>query len=467
VVLGEDGGRDYNPLGPPESSIIRGKSFVVKQSPAATTPPENAPLDEGALQGAGGRVSEERIAELAAEVMARCDALARCSEEPQRIHRTFCSAPMREAHALVSQWMTAAGMTPRVDAAANLVGRLEAPGCDASRRVLVASHLDTVIDAGRYDGILGVMMGIATAAALHETGARLPWALEVFGFSDEEGVRFNVPFLGSRALAGTFDLALLRVNDAKGVSVGQALREFGCDPLEIPRLAATGDVVAYFEPHIEQGPLLEMLGAPLGIVTAIAGQSRLKIEWTGEGGHAGTVPMTGRSDAFTAACRWTLAVERLAQETPGLLATVGRLEVDPNVPNCIPRRVRATLDIRHHEDAVRVESARQLVELAEQIARDSRLAVRLEYDHEHAAVAMDAALSERLAESVAAAGYEPQRLVSGAGHDAGVIAGVAPIAMLFLRSPGGVSHDPAESVTVADVAAGLKVMIDFVLRLAA
>ncbi len=429
---------------------------MVKQTPAT----------DAEQNGAKPVAPDERIAELAAEVLARCDALARCSEDPQRIHRTFCSAPMRDAHVLVSQWMQAAGMTTRVDAAANLIGRFEAPGCDATRRVVVGSHLDTVIDAGRYDGILGVMLGIATVAALRESGERLPWAVEVYGFSDEEGVRYGVPFLGSRALAGTFDAELLRLCDSRGVSMAQALREFGVDPLEIPRCAAKGDVVAYLEAHIEQGPLLEMLGTPLGAVAAIAGQTRLTVEWTGHGGHAGTAPMHGRSDAFTAACRWALAVERLAQDTTGLVATVGRVEVEPNAVNCIPRRTRLSLDIRHHGDAVRTAATARLVELAEELARDSRLTVRVEYDHEHAAVAMNQRLSEVLMESVAAAGYEPQWLVSGAGHDAGVLAAVAPIAMLFLRSPGGVSHHPDEAVTEPDVAAALRAMIDFVKRLA-
>ncbi|HYO25010.1 MAG TPA: allantoate amidohydrolase [Lacipirellulaceae bacterium] len=407
-----------------------------------------------------------RFAELAAEASARCDALARCSEDAQRIHRTFCSSAMREAHARVSDWMTAAGMTTRVDAAANLIGRFAPPGCDTTRRLVIGSHLDTVIDAGRYDGILGVVLGLAAVAALRESSARLPWALEVYAFSDEEGVRYNVPFLGSRALAGSFDPALLRLCDSGGVSMAQALRDFGVDPLQMASCAVAGEIIAYLEAHIEQGPLLEVLGVPLGVVTAIAGQTRLKIEWTGQGGHAGTVPMAGRGDALTVACRWSLAVERLALETPGMVGTVGRLEVEPNVPNCIPRRVRASLDLRHHEDAVRTTVAEQLVELAERLGRDSRLAVRVEYDHQHAAVAMDAALGDRLAESISAAGYAPQRLVSGAGHDAGVMAGVAPAAMLFLRSPGGVSHHPDEAVTVDDVAAALRVMVEFVLRCA-
>jgi allantoate deiminase len=412
-------------------------------------------------------LADARLGDLAAEALNRCDALARCSAEPQRIHREFCSPAMREAHGLVSQWMRAAGLAPRVDAAGNLIGRFEPAGCDPARRVLIGSHLDTVIDAGRYDGILGVMLGIATVAAVGEAGVALPWAVEVIGFSDEEGVRYGVPFLGSRAVAGSYDPALLRLTDAEGVSMAQALREFGCDPPEISRCAAHGDVVAYLEAHIEQGPLLELLGTPLGVVTEIAGQARLTVEWTGQGGHAGTVPMHGRSDAFTTACRWALAAERLAQDTTGLVATVGRVEIEPNVPNCIPRRSRVSLDIRHHGDAVRIAATARLVELAEELARDSRMAVRVEYDHQHAAVAMDAALTEMLSASVVAAGLASQRIVSGAGHDAGVMASAAPSAMLFLRSPGGVSHHPDEAVKLDDLAAAIRVMADFVQRLAA
>jgi allantoate deiminase len=442
---------DYNPVWPPELSIIRGIDFVVKETSAAV---------------AGAALSDARLAELAAEILSRCDALADCSDDPHQINRVFCSPAMREAHDLACDWMRTTGLAPYVDSAANLIGRLEPPDCDTTRRVIVGSHLDTVVDAGRYDGILGVMLGIATAAAVRELEVRLPWALEVIGFSDEEGVRFGVPFLGSRALAGTFDMAQLSLRGADGVTVAQALREFGLDPLMLSRCAARGDVVAYLEAHIEQGPLLEMLGLPLGVVTDIAGQTRLTVEWTGEGGHAGTVPMHGRGDAFTTACRWALAVERVAQETTGLVATVGKVEVEPNVPNCIPRLARVSLDIRHHGDAVRRAALENLVELAEQLARDSRLAIRVEYDHEHVAVAMNETLTETLAASVEAAGSEPQRMVSGAGHDAGVMAAIAPTSILFVRSPGGVSHHPDEAVTLEDVASALRVMIDFVQRLA-
>ncbi|MBA3481431.1 MAG: allantoate amidohydrolase [Pirellulales bacterium] len=407
---------------------------------------------------------------LATEILDRCDALARCSDEEGRITRIFCSPAMREAHRLVVEWMKSAGMAPRLDAAGNLIGTYLPPGCDSRRRVMIGSHLDTVADAGRYDGILGVMMGIAAVESLRERGVALPWAVEVIAFSDEEGVRFAAPFIGSRALAGTLDAGMLALRDDDGVSMGEALEQFGAKPQAAVGTGEcaieAGSVVAYLEPHIEQGPLLELVREPIGVVTAIAGQTRMTLEWTGEGGHAGTVPMMQRYDPLLAACRWTMAVDKLGREMKGLVATVGRVEVDPNVPNCIPRRVRASLDVRHSEDAVRHEATRQLLELAERIAAESRLTFAAERDHEHAATAMDEELTERWANVIASSGHEPQRLVSGAGHDAGVMATVAPTAMLFVRSPGGVSHHPAEAVLHGDVAAGLAALVQFIEEIA-
>jgi allantoate deiminase len=364
--------------------------------------------------------------------------------------------------------MKLAGMSPRVDAAGNLMGVYLPPGCDSERRMMIGSHLDSVVDAGRYDGVLGVMMAIATVEALREANAALPWAIEVIAFSDEEGVRFGLPFIGSRALAGTLDASMLQLRDADGMSMAEALRRFGVDPGGISDCAIKpSDLVAYIEPHIEQGPLLELVQEPVGVVTAIAGQTRMTLEWTGAGGHAGTAPMMQRNDPLVAACRWAVAVEQLARETKGLVATVGRFEVTPNVPNCIPRRVVASLDIRHSDDVIRDIGRRHLIGLAERFARESRLEFTANHDHEHAAIAMDAKLTERLANVISAAGHEPQRLVSGAGHDAGLIATVAPTTMLFLRSPGGVSHHPDEAVTQEDVAAGLAVLVRFIESLAA
>ena len=399
--------------------------------------------------------------------MRRCDELARCTDEPGRITRLFCSPAMREAHRLTTGWMQSAGLSVRCDAAGNLRGTYSPAGSDSSRRFVIGSHLDTVADAGRYDGVLGVMMGIAIVETLRESGVSLPWAIEVIGFSEEEGVRFRTPFIGSRPLAGTFDEAMLTLCDDRGVSMSQALAQFGCEPGRIAECRETpGSIVAYVEPHIEQGPLLESLDEPLGVVTAIAGQTRLTVEWAGEGGHAGTAPMNLRNDPLPIASRWTIAVEETARSMPGLVATVGRMSVDPNVPNCIPRCVTASLDVRHQDDAVRMAAVEKLLTLADKLGRGANLATRVEKQHEHAAVARESQLVDRLADSIAAGGNKPHRMVSGAGHDAGVIAGVAPTAMLFLRSPGGVSHHPLEAAEAGDVALGLQALVHFIQTLA-
>lgn len=375
---------------------------------------------------------------------------------------------MHAAHRLTTEWMEAGGMSVRCDAAGNLRGTYSPAGCDSSRWLVIGSHLDTVADAGRYDGVLGVMMGIAVVEALRQANVALPWAIEVIGFSEEEGVRFRLPFIGSRPLTGTFDEALLTLQDDAGVSLGQALSAFGCDPNAISDCRETpGSIVTYIEPHIEQGPLLEATHQPLGVVTAIAGQTRLTVEWAGEGGHAGTAPMNLRNDPLPIAGRWAIEVEDAGRTTPGLVATVGRLSVDPNVPNCIPRCVTASLDVRHQDDAVRIAAVEKLLALAEELAQAANLAMRVERQHEHSAVTMDARLVEVLANSVTEVQGSPQRMVSGAGHDAGVMAAVAPTAMLFLRSPGGVSHHPAEAVEESDVAIGLRVLVHYIHALAA
>jgi len=432
--------------------IIRGTPPVVKQSPIVAGEP-----------GAAGK----RIAELADVAYQRCDELARCSDDAGRLTRTCCSPAMREAHRLVAHWMTAAGMATRIDAGGNLRGVYYPPGCDSQRRILFGSHLDTVVDAGKYDGILGVMLGIALVDWLHQTAAPLPWGVEVIAFSDEEGVRFGAPFIGSRALAGTLDAAMLALKDASGVTVAEALREFGANPDDANECAvAPGEIVAYIEAHIEQGPWLESVNAPVGVVRAIAGQTRLTVEWTGVGGHAGTVPMAGRRDALAAACRWVMAVEQLARETPGLVATVGHLEVDPNATNCIPRRVRTSLDVRHEDNAERTQAVETLISQALDLRDQRAVEVDIRYDHQHDAVEMNAEVIAQLSQATGHAGGRPHQLVSGAGHDAGVMARVAPAGMLFLRNPGGISHDPAESVSLEDVTVALGVLASFVEQLA-
>ena len=383
------------------------------------------------------------------EIIDRCRTLAALSESATGLLRTFLSPPMREVHRLLGQWMEAAGMQVRIDAAGNLRGVY--PG--GPRCLLLGSHVDTVPDAGAFDGVLGVVLAIALVNALD--GRRLPFSIEVVAFSEEEGVRFGVPFIGSRALAGTLDAEVLSLRDAAGISVGEAIRQFGLDPAEIPEACVDERVFAYIEFHIEQGPVLDSLGLPLGVVTSIAGQSRFTVDFRGHANHAGTTPMHLRRDALAAAARWISVVERHARATPGLVATVGSVEALPGASNIVPGEVRTSLDVRHSEDAVRHQSAAALVDAAHRIGARRGIDVDCQQTFDQRATACDPCLVAALARAVAAAGFPVQRICSGAGHDAMILATRVPVAMLFLRSPGGLSHHPDESVSANDVQAAL------------
>jgi allantoate deiminase len=388
----------------------------------------------------------------ASEVIARCQTLARFSEDAGSIRRTFLSPPMRECHREIAGWAAGCGATSRVDAAGNLriVYPAAKPNAPRVQRLLMGSHLDTVPNAGAYDGMLGVVVALALLGALK--GRKLPFAIEVVAFSEEEGVRFGTPFIGSRALVGTLDDNLLNRQDAQGISVRKAIADFGLNPAEIPQAAIGNDVLGYLEFHIEQGPVLENVDRPLGVVEAIVGQSRLEFTFTGQANHAGTTPMNLRHDALAAAAEWIGAVERRAQSTSGLVATVGAIQATPGAVNVIPGEVRLSLDARHQDDEARRNAVDYLVRAAEDIARHRGLAVQWSVVMNQRAVAMDPFLVSQVEQSVSKAGCEPCRMVSGAGHDAMIMAAKVPSAMIFLRSPGGISHDPAESVEVSDVA---------------
>jgi allantoate deiminase len=408
-----------------------------------------------------------RLVPLAQQALARCDAAALFTEEPGRITRTFCSPAMAELHFEMQKWMTAAGMQTRVDAAGNLFGRYESVLRPNAPALLIGSHLDSVPNAGRYDGVLGVMLGLALVEAVQQSGLQLPFALEVVGFSEEEGVRYGMPFIGSRALVGECDSALLNRQDPQGISVADALRHYGCEPSNIGSAELGANrYFGYLEPHIEQGPVLESEKLPLSVVTAIAGQTRAAVRFVGAAGHAGTVPMQLRRDALAAAAEWILAVERTGQQTPGLVATVGTIEVLPGAGNVIPGEAWLRLDLRHTNDAVRSAALQSLQKFGNDFATKRNVEFHLTIAHEHSAVAMDSRLSKSLEEGIAAAGHRPLRLPSGAGHDAAVMARRWPAAMLFIRCRGGVSHHPDESVTLADVTSALTAMWHFVRRLA-
>lgn len=388
----------------------------------------------------------------AGETIARCRTLAQYTEEPGFTTRTFLSAPMREVHAQVRQWMEAAGMSVRLDAAGNIRGCYEGT---RGRRLYLGSHLDTVPRAGAFDGILGVVMAIALVERL--AGRRLPFAIEVVGFSEEEGVRYGVPFIGSRALIGDLDKALL-------ARIKGAIREFGLDPAQIGEARVEDDAIGYFEFHIEQGPVLESLDLGLGVVEAIAGQSRFEVTFRGEANHA-ALPMGFRRDALAGAAEWIALVEREALTTSGLVATVGRIESEPGAGNVITGTVRASLDVRHRDDAVRHRAQNCMLEGARELAGRRGLEFSCDCRMDRAAVNMDSTLVTALERAAAAAGHPVHRMVSGAGHDAMIMAARTPAAMLFLRSPGGISHHPKESVREQDVAAALEVGLRFVEQL--
>ena len=397
----------------------------------------------------------------AAAVLERCARLGEVSEEPGRLVRRYATPAMREANDLVSGWMEAAGLAVSEDAAGNLVGRR----AGAERALVLGSHLDTVIDAGRYDGPLGVLAAIALVERLGDT--QLPFAVEVVGFADEEGVRYPTAFLGSSAMAGRFAPAWLDLTDADGVTMADALRGFGGDPEAVATAARhAGELLAYCEVHIEQGPVLERRGAPVGVVTAISGQTHAELAFRGEAGHAGTVPMDVRHDALGAAAEWIVAAEALARARPGLVATVGRLAVEPGARNVIPGVAKLTLDVRHGSDAIRREAIADLRAEAQRVAAARGVGLAWDARGETAAVPTAPELCERLADAVAATGLPVERLPSGAGHDGVAMAAVAPVAMLFVRCAGGISHNPAESVAEEDVAVALDVLERFVRELA-
>ncbi|MGA7359362.1 MAG: allantoate amidohydrolase [Candidatus Sulfotelmatobacter sp.] len=382
------------------------------------------------------------------EVMARCLRLASFTEDAGSIRRTFLTPPMRDCHQEIARWMEPLGVHVRVDAAGNLRGLYSAAQPHAPR-LLIGSHLDTVPNAGAYDGILGVVLAVALLEELQ--GRRLPFSIEVVGFSEEEGVRFGTAFIGSRALVGRLDQELLDAKDAQGISVRKALDNFGLNPEEIPQAELGSDTLGYLEFHIEQGPVLESVSQPLAVVEAIAGQSRLEFTFCGSPNHAGTTPMHLRCDAIAGAAEWIGRVERVAQEVPGLVATVGKIEAKPGAANVIAGEARLTLDVRHSSDEIRTLAVEDLTRQAQGIATRRGLTVRENTLLSQRAVAMDPFFIGEIEQAILKTGCKLHRMVSGAGHDAMILAEKVPAAMIFLRTPGGISHDPAESVAGADV----------------
>lgn len=393
--------------------------------------------------------------------MGRCDSLAAFTEEPGRITRPYGTPSLAAARDTVARWMRDAGMDVRVDAIGNLRGRIEGSDRPAPA-LLLGSHLDSVRDAGRYDGPLGILVAIEAVARLRARQQSLPFPIEVLAFADEEGLRFQTTYLGSCAMAGAFDPAFLELTDGDDVTLREAMAGFGDPHALADAVLRPNEAFAYVEAHIEQGPYLESVDLPVGVVTGISGQSRILASFKGVAGHAGTVAMDLRRDPLPAAAEIVLSAENLARQTPGLLATVGTIDATPGASNVIAGQVRFSLDVRHPDDAVRNDAVRGLERQTREIAAARALGVEWRVAREHPAVHCDAPLTSRLAEAVSAAGLPVELLPSGAGHDAVVMSEAVPVAMLFVRCGEGVSHHPAESVTTNDVAVAIDVLDEFI-----
>ncbi len=403
---------------------------------------------------------------------AMIDALATISAEPDRLTRLFLSPEHKRAAALVGEWMRRAGLTVRMDAVGTMHGLLPAAGGGplAHKRLLVGSHLDTVVDGGRFDGNLGVIAGIVAAEEIRARGIALPFALEILAFGDEEGVRYPKTLISSSAIAGTVDTSVLELTDADGMTMRNALAEFGADAEHIMAEAyAPADVLGYLEVHIEQGPVLEQANEPLGVVSAIASQGRYRFSVRGEAGHAGTVPMAVRHDALAAAAEMALLIEQVAKKgtRSSLVATVGELHVSPGASNVIPGSVAFSLDLRAADDDARMVAANEIRAAVRQIGIRRGVVVGIETVHEKPV----AVCAPRLRRAIVAAidsvtGAKPRELMSGAGHDGQAMVHLTDIGMIFVRCRAGISHNPLEFVTVADVGLSIEALIQTIVRIA-
>jgi allantoate deiminase len=397
---------------------------------------------------------------LGEEIVERIRQLGAISETPEHLTRIYLTTEHRAAAELILGWMRSAGMSAHLDAIGNVCGRYEGerPGLPC---LMLGSHYDTVRDAGKWDGPLGLITALSCVADLNRRGRRLPFALEVTGFADEEGIRFASTLLGSRAIAGTFDESVLNVRDEAGISMRDALVQFGLDPDHIGAAArARSELHAYVELHIEQGPVLDAQNLPVGVVTAIAGATRLAASISGTAGHAGTVPMALRRDALTGAAECIVTIEELCRtDEGGLVGTVGYIHAMPGATNVIPGQVSFTIDLRAPTDTHRKKAVADIVRQIEAIARRRKLKLQIDITHENRTVPCAPWLKAQVADAVAAEGYRVFELPSGAGHDGMAMIDIADVAMVFVRCRGGVSHHPDEHVDLADADAGARVLL--------
>jgi allantoate deiminase len=407
------------------------------------------------------------MANAAQQLVRMLDELGRVTDEPGRLTRTFLSPAMERANLVVGGWMREAGLTVREDDTGNLVGRLDAADPKA-KTFLLGSHLDTVRNAGRFDGALGVLLPIVALAELKRQGVTLPFAVEVLGFSEEEAVRFTGAYIGSKAFTGRLKPADLKLTDARGQTLRSVIEAHAGRPYSPPKPAhRSSSLLGYLEGHIEQGPVLEDKKLAVGVVSAIASQTRGRLTFSGKAGHAGTTPMNLRRDSLAGAAEFVLFAEQYAGARSPLVATVGTISVPSGAANVIPGQTVLTLDVRHPNDAACRRAVAQLTAQAQRIARRRKLTVTWQPTMQHHATPCSPELTALLTQSVKSVQGRSLSLVSGAGHDGVVMATQTPIAMLFVRCRDGLSHHPDEYAAPRDLGAALEVTVDFLRRLAA
>ncbi len=410
---------------------------------------------------------KQSITEFAANrIMARINELAAISESSHCLTRRFASVEHRRANDLVATWMRAAGMSVREDPIGNIIGRYEALDSDSAPAIMMGSHLDTVINAGRYDGMLGLLSALACVESLYESEHRLPYAVEVIGFADEEGVRYQSTYLGSRAVTGHFDTDVLERVDENGVSFSDALQNFGSDVRDIPKAQRKPeDIHAYLELHIEQGPVLENKDQAVGVVSSIAGATRLIVKLTGLAGHAGTVPMNMRRDALVAAAHCVTLIESYCSGQQGLVGTVGWMEAKPGAGNVIAGDVEFSVDIRAASNDLRGERVQTVVNEITTLCQQRNIVVEIDFVHEAESVDCDQGIMQCMQEAMSLHGISALTLPSGAGHDAAAMAALTKIGMLFVRCKGGISHHPDEFTSRDDAVAGANVLMQTLINI--
>ncbi|WP_424982553.1 M20 family metallo-hydrolase [Maritalea sp. S77] len=396
----------------------------------------------------------------------RLTEIAKFSEAGPGVSRLPFTREHADAVTMIEGWMHDAGLVSHLDAAGTLVGRTQFTG--ATQTLYMGSHQDSVRQGGAYDGIMGIALPILALKKLSSEGITLPFNVEILAFADEEGVRFPTALIGSRALAGTYDPAVLELQDREGISIDKTMRAFGLSPENIPKLKRNNNqALGFVEVHIEQGPILQDEDLSLGVVSAICGIERHSVTFHGVSGHAGTLPMRNRQDALVGASKLVSFVHELALNTEHLRATVGALDISPNVVNAVPNEARLTVEMRSADDAIRSEAAQRFEDEAKEIAQAHGLTLRYEKTYAQPAQQCADSLKSPLADAIEAHLGRAVTLPSGATHDASAMADLGPMAMMFVRCKDGISHNPAEYASPQDMGDAVNVLAQFIQNMAA